>query len=88
LPARYSYVLLRPVLFREQEFREMPEKRELRVLREPAVIEITGLSHSRIWYLEQEGKFPKRFKISGKACGWLAHEVQAYIASRVAVSRP
>jgi len=65
----------------------MPTERTLRVLREPEVLEATGLKHTRLWELEQAGKFPKRIKISDRACGWLEHEVQEFIRSRVALSR-
>ena len=62
-------------------------KPALRFLREPAVLERTGLGHTRLWELEQAGKFPRRVKISERACGWLEHEVEEYIAGRVALSR-
>ena len=66
---------------------KMPTKQTLRVLREPAVLDRTGLGHTRLWELERDGKFPKRIKISERACGWLEHEVQDFIESRIALSR-
>jgi len=60
-----------------------------RVLREREVLARIRLSHTRLWELEQAGKFPRRFKISedGRACGWLESEVEEYIAQRIAQSR-
>ena len=60
-----------------------------RVLREPEVLARVGLGHTRLWELERAGQFPRRFKISdhGRACGWLEHEVERYIAQRVEQSR-
>jgi len=65
----------------------MPNPNELRVLRQKEVTALTGLRETRLRELEKAGRFPRRIKISERACGWLAHEVQDYIAGRVALSR-
>ena len=52
-------------------------------VRERECFEITGLSRTSRWRLEQEGKFPKRYKISANAIGWLASDLEEWIASRV-----
>jgi prophage regulatory protein len=51
-------------------------------LRLPRVIEITGLSTSTIWRLEQEGKFPKRIRIGKRAIAWLSSDIQKWITSK------
>ncbi len=61
------------------------EPRALRILRLPDVERQTGLKRSRIYELERDGKFPVRVPISERATGWLEHEIQAYIAERVAL---
>ncbi len=61
------------------------EPRALRILRLREVERLTGLKRSRIYELEREGKFPVRVHISERATGWLEHEIQAYIALRVAL---
>ena len=60
---------------------------ELRFLRLPDVEHRSGMKHTQIHTLERQGKFPKRIKISERASGWLAHEIDSWIAQRVAASR-
>jgi prophage regulatory protein len=59
----------------------------LRILRKPEVESRVGLKRERIAQLEREGRFPKRIKISDRASGWVESEIEAWIASRVAMSR-
>lgn len=56
----------------------------MRMLRMPAVIQRTGLSRSTIYALAATGKFPRQIKISKSAAAWLASEVDAYLAERIA----
>jgi len=53
-----------------------------RIVREPAVHDITGLSRTTRWRLEREGKFPARRKLSDNAVGWLESEIHDWITSR------
>jgi prophage regulatory protein len=53
-----------------------------RIIREPAVNDLTGLSRTTRWRLERQGKFPARRKLSDNAVGWLESEVRDWIASR------
>jgi prophage regulatory protein len=53
-----------------------------RIIREPAVHDITGLSRTTRWRLEREGKFPPRRRLSDNAVGWLESEIREWIASR------
>ena len=56
----------------------------MRILREPKVVERTGLSRSTILRREKEGDFPKRRRISVGVVGWLETEIDAWIESRAA----
>lgn len=65
---------------------EKPER--LVILRRHQVEERTGLSCSSIYRFVSEGKFPSPINLGGgRSVGWLEHEVDAYIVSRVAISR-
>jgi prophage regulatory protein len=46
---------------------------------------ITGLSRTSIWRLERAGDFPKRIRLSAGAVGYRRAEVDAWLASRVAL---
>ncbi len=53
-----------------------------RVMRFEEVAQCTGLSRTTIWRLERAGKFPARFKISNKAVGWSAQEVENWLEQK------
>ena len=55
-----------------------------RLLRLPAVMEITGLSRSMIYLLESQNRFPSRCKIAVRAVGWPENEVREWVAQRMA----
>ena len=60
-----------------------------KILRQPVVEDRTGLCGERLRQLEQQGLFPKRFKIvagSGQqgATGWLESEIDEYVLARAA----
>ena len=57
-----------------------------RFIREPEVHRITGLSRTTRWRLEQVGRFPRKRKLSDNAVGWLASEIEAWMAERVEAS--
>jgi prophage regulatory protein len=42
------------------------------------------LSKCQLWRLEKVGKFPKRVAVSAARHAWLSHEIDDWIASRVA----
>lgn len=58
------------------------------ILRKPDIHRITGLSDVTIRSLEEQGLFPRRFKITGmpncKHVGWRQSEVAAWIEERAA----
>lgn len=56
----------------------------LRFLRQPEVVETTGLSPTTIWRRERAGNFPKRRKIGPQLVAWRSDEIEAWIKSRPA----
>ena len=56
-----------------------------RFLREREVRNVTGLSRTTRWRMENENNFPKRRQISTGAVGWKESEIQAWVADRQAV---
>ena len=59
-----------------------------RILRLPAVQEVTGLSKTTLWRLRNDGEFPAPRRLGGRAIGWVASEVEAWIASRPPATLP
>ena len=57
-----------------------------RIVREAETREITGLSRTTRWRLEQDDKFPKRLAISPNAIGWRLSEIIAWIEARKATA--
>ena len=55
------------------------------ILRFPQVKDMTGLSRTTIWRLEQTGDFPKRVQLSPNAVGWRESEINNWQISRIAV---
>jgi len=55
----------------------------MKILRLKAVIEATGLSRSLIYKLIALGTFPRSIALTGRAVGWPAHEVEAWILARI-----
>lgn len=53
-----------------------------RIVRRPEVRLLTGLSDSSLDRLEQRGEFPPRRRLGPNAVGWLASEVETWIADR------
>lgn len=61
---------------------------QARILRRKAVEDRTGLPRSSIYAGMADGSFPKQISLTAKSVGWLEPEVDAWIAARVAASRP
>jgi prophage regulatory protein len=57
------------------------------LLRLPDVIHVTGLSRAHIYALAADGQFPKPVKISDRASGWVASEIDTFVAARIAATR-
>lgn len=54
------------------------------LLRRPAVERLTGKSRATIYADIKSGRFPAPIKIGAQASAWLASEIDAWIATRVA----
>ncbi len=52
------------------------------ILRMPAVTKKTGLSRSTVYLLIEQGKFPKRIKLSSRAVGFLESDVNDWLESK------
>jgi prophage regulatory protein len=57
------------------------------ILRLPQVISEVGLSRSAIYQRITEDSFPKQINLGGRAVGWLASDIQAWIKSRLVATR-
>ena len=55
-----------------------------RVLKLPEVAERTGKKRSSIYRDIAAGSFPPPVKLGERASGWLEHEINAWIAERIA----
>lgn len=55
-----------------------------RVLREPVVEGVTGLSASTIDREVAAGRFPAPIRLTPRAKGWLESEIDAWLEARVA----
>ena len=53
------------------------------IWRLPEVLRQTGLSRSTIYEMISRGEFPRQVKLSRRAAGWIANDVQEWIHSRV-----
>lgn len=58
-----------------------------RLIRLPEVLRLTGISRSQAYSLAARGLFPAPIKLSERSSAFLASEVDAWIASRIAASR-
>ena len=52
-----------------------------KVIRLRDVVKLTGLGATTIWRREHEGSFPSRFRLGGRAVGWLYEDVVAWLES-------
>lgn len=59
----------------------------LRILRRRQVETQTGLARSTLYQLIAEGSFPKQIHLGPRSVGWLASEVEGWLAARIAESR-
>lgn len=76
----------RIALFLWAKTKEVRPQMEMRILREPKVVTMVGISRSTIWRMEKDGLFPKRLKISPGAIGWLEKDINEWIEGRAAAS--
>jgi len=64
------------------------EMQGVRLLRRRQVEELVGLRRSALYALVAAGRFPKPIHLTVRAVAWLENEVFAWIAARIAASRP
>ena len=57
------------------------------IIRLPTVKARTGLSRSTIYQRAADGTFPKPVNLGARAVGWLASEVDAWLAAQIERSR-
>ena len=57
------------------------------ILRLPVVMARTGLSRSTIYAKIAAGQFPEPINLGGRAVGWLADEIEAWLVARVEATR-
>jgi prophage regulatory protein len=58
------------------------------LLRRRQVETLTGLKRSTIYERMARGHFPKPIHLGSRSVGWLASEIDGWIAARIAESRP
>ena len=51
------------------------------------VMDMTGLSRTTIWRLENDGEFPKRRQLGLRRIGWIESEVLDWMESRTLVGK-
>ncbi len=56
-----------------------------RIVREAERKQLTTISRTHAWVLEQNGLFPKRIKLSSNSVGWRLSDLLEWIESREAV---
>ena len=54
-----------------------------RILRRSEVERLTGLSRSTIYLLMTKGQFPRPVKLSERAVGWRACDIDAWLQERI-----
>jgi prophage regulatory protein len=63
---------------------ELSNSSDVRLIRLAEVQRRTGLSTSSIYLGMQRGEFPQRVRICGSVIGWIEHEIEEFILSRIA----
>jgi prophage regulatory protein len=54
----------------------------MKILKVKEVVQLTGLSRSTLWRLEQKGEFPKKIALSPNRVGWIEKEMLEWVNSR------
>ena len=58
-----------------------------KILRLPEVLEQTGLCRSTIYSLVAQDLFPRQIQLTRRSVGWLAHDVDNWLAERVSSAK-
>ena len=65
--------------------RVMADLTSMKILRWREIAPIVGCSRMTIARMEKAGTFPQRIRIGNGSVGWLKHEVENWLAQRMAV---
>lgn len=58
-----------------------------KILRLEAVVEKTGKPRSSIYWMIEQGLFPKQIKLGKRSVGWLESEIDEWIKQRILASQ-
>lgn len=58
-----------------------------RFMRLPAVIEVCGIGKTTIYDQIRQGIFPSPIPLGAKSVGWLASEIEAWMAAKISACR-
>lgn len=61
----------------------MTPNKSTRIIRLPAVIDVTGLARSTIYKGMADGTFPQSIQLGPRAVGWPESVIQKWIADRI-----
>ena len=56
----------------------------MRILRIKATVQKTGLTISTLYEKMADGSFPRPVKLGKRAVGWIEHELDEWLAARIA----
>jgi prophage regulatory protein len=59
----------------------------IRILRLPEVMARVGICRASIYAQMAEGAFPKSVSLGARAVGWLEHEINAWLATKIRARR-
>ncbi|WP_170480628.1 helix-turn-helix transcriptional regulator [Ruegeria arenilitoris] len=54
-----------------------------KILRRNEVEKLTGLSRSTIYAMMKSGEFPRPIRLSARAVGWMASDIDAWLQNRL-----
>jgi len=57
----------------------------MKIIRTSQLVEMTGLSRTTLWRLEQSGDLPSRIQLSAKAVGYSLEEIEVWLKSRPSI---
>ena len=58
-----------------------------RILRLPAVMDVTGLGRTTVYEQMATGRFPRPIKLGERAVGWLEADIQNWLETKVLESK-
>lgn len=57
---------------------------DMRFIKLPAVLNVSGMSRTQVYKLMGEGRFPRSVRLSARSVAWVESQVQDWMAQRVA----